>query len=228
MFWIIIILTFGISMWASARVQSQYKKYSQVGVSSRLSGAEVASEILNRSGVRNVDIVAKSGNLIDHYDPMRKRLVLSEANYYGRSLAAVGIAAHEAGHAIQHAKSYLPLHLRMAVAGATGFASQIVLWLPIFGMFTGMLYATSALWIMAIGWGIIMAFNLITLPVEYDASARAKRLLLSMGIVNGNSESRGVGSMLNAAALTYVAAFLTSLAYLLLHLLPLLSGRNDE
>jgi hypothetical protein len=141
-------------------------------------------------------------------------------------VAAVGVAAHETGHAIQHAHAYLPLELRMAAVGLTTFASQIVMWLPLIGMFTGLLSTYTGLMVMVVGWGVIMAFNLVTLPVEIDASLRAKRLLLSMGLISPGAEANGVNKVLDAAAWTYVAAFLTSLSYFLLFLLPLL-GRRD-
>ncbi len=228
MVWLVIIGTFAISFWASARVKSSYRKYARVGTASGMTGAEAAALILRRCGIGDVEIRAQQGELTDHYDPLRKRLVLSEANYHGNSVAAVGIAAHEAGHAIQHARAYAPLHLRMAAVGATNIASQVVMWLPLIGMFTGHLQTYTGVLIMAIGWGVIMAFNLVTLPVEFDASARAKKLLLETGIVQAGPEADGVNRMLGAAALTYVAAFLTSFAFFLLHVLPLLTGRRAD
>ena len=166
----------------------------------------------------------------DHYDPLHKRLVLSRENFEGRSVAALGIAAHECGHAIQHKLAYAPLQWRMAAVGLTSFASQLVMWLPLVGMFTGLLSSRTGLLIMALGWGIIMLFNLITLPVEFDASRRAKQLLPAMGFIQPGEELRAVRKVLDAAAWTYVAAFLTSLAYFLWHLLPLLLGsrHSDE
>jgi uncharacterized protein len=228
MFLILILGTFAISFWASSRVKSNYRRYAQVGAASGVTGAQAAAEIMRRVGINDVEIVAQPGELTDHYDPRHKRLVLSEQNFHGRSLAAVGIAAHEAGHAIQHAKAYAPLNLRMASVGITGIASQAVLWLPLIGMVLfGMPYL-AAMWIMAAGWGMIMLFNLITLPVEFDASDRARKMLLSTGIVREGEEANGVSKMLNAAALTYVAAFLTSLAYFLWYFLPLLVGRRND
>jgi len=220
--------TFAISLWAQSRVKSNYRRYSQVGAMSGLTGAQAAAEIMARAGIRDVEILCQPGELTDHYDPIHKRLVLSEANYHGRSLAALGIAAHEAGHAVQHAKAYAPLHLRMAAVGITNFANQMVFWLPMVGIFTGLMVPVTAFWIMAIGWGIIMLFNLITLPVEYDASKRAKQMLLATGMIRDGQEADGVNRMLNAAALTYVAAFLTSFAYFLFHLLPLIMGGRDD
>ena len=221
--------TMGLCLWAAARVKSVYRRYSQVPASSRATGAQVAAAILQRAGIRDVEIVAQEGMLGDHYDPMHKRLVLSVENYQGSSLAALGVAAHECGHAIQHQQAYAPLHWRMAAVGVTNFASQIVMWLPLIGMFTGFLSGYTGLWIMAAGWGVIMAFNLITLPVEFDASTRAKRVLAEMGFIGTDEEMAGVRKTLDAAAWTYVAAFITTLAYFLYYLLPLiLGGRSRE
>jgi len=216
-----------ISLWASWRVKRVYRRWSEVPASSGVSGAEVAAAILDRAGIRDVEIIAHDEMLGDHYDPMHKRLVLSQENFHGRSVAALGVSAHECGHAIQHAHGYGPLHLRMAAVAATQFASQIVLWLPLIGMFTGFLY--QALWVMAIAWGIIMLFNLVTLAVEFDASARAKLVLGEMGFIGRPEEVDGVKQTLDAAGWTYVAAFITSFAYFLWHILPLLTGgRRDE
>ena len=219
--------TLAISLLATARVKTNYLRYSRVIASSGFSGAEVAMKILNSAGINNVEVLPQEGILADHYDPIHKRLVLSKDNYSGRSVAALGIAAHEAGHAIQHAQAYKPLQMRMAAIGLTTFASQLVMWLPLLGMVTGLLSTYTGLMVMAISWGIIMGFNLITLPVEFDASRRAKQVLLRMGFVTPGAEFEGVNKVLNAAAWTYVAAFLTSLAYFLWFLLPLLGGRRD-
>lgn len=218
-----------ISLWAAARVKSVYRRYSQVPASSRASGAEVAAAILQRAGIRDVEIVAHDEMLGDHYDPTHKRLVLSTHNFEANSVAAYGVAAHECGHAIQHHQAYAPLHWRMAAVGATNFASQIVMWLPLIGMFTGILNWYTASWIMAAAWGVIMLFNLVTLPVEFDASARAKRVLAEMGFIGSDEEINGVRKVLDAAGWTYVAALITSLGYMLYHLLPLLLGgrRSD-
>ena len=219
--------TLAISLLATARVKTNYLRYSRLPASSGFTGAEAAFRILDSVGIHNVDVLPQEGLLADHYDPIHKRLVLSKDNYSGRSVAALGIAAHEAGHAIQHAQAYKPLQMRMAAIGLTTFASQLVMWLPLLGMVTGLLSTYTGLMVMAISWGIIMGFNLITLPVEFDASRRAKQVLLRMGFVAPGEEFEGVNQVLNAAAWTYVAAFLTSLAYFLWFLLPLLGGRKD-
>jgi len=163
----------------------------------------------------------------DHYDPIHKQLVLSRDNFHGTSTAALGVAAHECGHAIQHKRAYAPLQWRMASVGLTMFASQIVLWLPLLGMFTGFLNTGVALILVATAWGILMLFNLITLPVEFDASARARLVLKQTGLIQTIEEETAVAKVLRAAAWTYVAAFITSLVYFLLHVLPLLGGRRE-
>jgi Zn-dependent membrane protease YugP len=192
-----------------------------------MTGAEAAARILAASGIYDVQIYEGNQPMGDHYDPMHKRLILSSQNFRGTSTAALGVAAHECGHAVQHKMAYAPLNWRMAAVGMTTFASQVVFWLPLVGIFTGILSRYTGLMIMAVAWGIIMLFNLITLPVEFDASARAKRILTQMGFIRGSGEAAAVNSVLNAAALTYVAAFVMSLAYLLYFLLPLLGGRRD-
>lgn len=227
-FIIIVITTMALSFWAAARVKRVYRKYSQLPVRSGLTGAVAAERILRAAGICDVEIVEHNELLGDHYDPRHKRLVLCRENYRGSSPAALGVAAHECGHALQHAQAYAPLQWRMAAVGATTFASQIVMWLPVLGIFTGLIAPLTGAAIMAAAWGVIMLFNLVTLPVEFDASRRAKAVLLRMNMVNSHEEREGVEKVLNAAALTYVAAFITSLAYLLWHLLPLLAGGRDR
>jgi len=217
-----------ISLWATIRVKRIYARWSEVKASSGLSGAEVAASILDRSGIHDVEIVEHDELLGDHYDPLRKRLVLSSQNYHGTSVAALGVAAHECGHAVQHKVAYGPLHWRMSAVAATQFASQIVLWLPLIGLFTEFLNLRTASWILAVAWGVIMLFNLVTLPVEFDASRRAKAVLGEMGFLGTDSEIIGVRKTLDAAAWTYVAAFITSFAYFLWHLLPLLVGARRD
>jgi Zn-dependent membrane protease YugP len=217
-----------ISLWATIRVKRVYARWSEVNASSGLSGAEVAASILDRSGIHDVEIIEHDEMLGDHYDPVRKRLVLSSQNYNGTSVAALGVAAHECGHAVQHKVAYGPLHWRMSAVAATQFASQIVLWLPLIGIFTGFMNGRTASWILAVSWGVIMLFNLITLPVEFDASRRAKTVLAEMGFLGTSEEIVGVRKTLDAAAWTYVAAFITSFAYFLWHMLPLLLGGRRE
>ena len=223
---IIFLGTMAIAILAQWRVRRMYARFSKIPALSGHTGAEVAYAILRRANVSGVEIAEHNEMLGDHYDPRHRRLVLSSDNYHGTSLAALGVAAHEAGHALQHHQAYAPLHLRMAAVHATGFANQIVTILPIIGVVTGWLSTSTGLTIMAVAWGVIMAFNLITLPVEFDASRRAKVLLAEMGFLRDGTEMTGVAKVLNAAALTYVAAFVTSLVYFLWYLLPLLTGQR--
>jgi Zn-dependent membrane protease YugP len=217
-----------LSLWAAGRVKTIYARYSQVPAASGETGAEVAAQILDRAGIRNVEIVAHDEMLGDHYDPIHKRLVLSNDNYHGTSCAALGVAAHECGHAIQDKIAFGPLRWRMMAVGVTTYANQVVLWLPLIGMFTGLIQPYTGALLMAMAWGVIMLFNLITLPVEFDASRRAKAVLAGMGHVATEEQMGAVKKVLDAAAWTYVAAFITSLAYLIWHLLPLLMGRREE
>lgn len=225
---IIFVITLVISLWATARVKRTYMKYVQVPASAGVTGAQAAAEILRQAGIRDVEIVEHNEMLGDHYDPTNKRLVLSTDNFHGTSVAALGVSAHECGHAIQHKIAYAPLHWRMAAVGVTNFASSVVTFLPWLGLAGGFFSGKTALMIMAIGWGVIMLFNLVTLPVEFDASRRAKAILAGTGMIQPGPEADGVNRTLNAAAWTYVAAFISSLLYLLYYLLPLLGGRNDE
>lgn len=225
---IIFVVTLIISFWATARVKSTYLKYSKVPASSGITGAQAAAEILRQAGIRDVEIVEHNEMLGDHYDPTNKRLVLSSDNYHGTSVAALGVSAHECGHAIQHKIAYAPLHWRMAAVGVTNYASMLVSILPWLGLFGGFVTGKTAIMLMAIGWGIIMLFNLVTLPVEFDASRRAKAILAGTGMILPGPEADGVNRTLNAAAWTYVAAFITSLLYLLYYLMPLLGGRNSD
>jgi uncharacterized protein len=217
--------TMALSLWAVWRVKSAYSKYSQVPASSGLTGAEVADRILRRAGINDVEILGSNNLLTDHYDPMNRRLVLSAENFQGTSAAAMGVAAHECGHALQHQQAYAPLTWRMASVNLVGFASQAVYILPIIGWFTNLLM--PMLLLLCFGWAIIMLFNLITLPVEFDASARAKRVLAEMGLMRTPQETEAVNRVLDAAAFTYVAAFITSLSFLLYFLMILSGGRRN-
>jgi uncharacterized protein len=183
--------TMVLSLWATMRVRQVYGKFSQLPASSGLTGAETATTILRQEGISNVEIVEHDEALGDHYDPARKRLVLSRDNFRGTSAAALGVAADECGHVIQHKQAYPPLQWRMASVGLTTFASQIVLWLPLLGMFTGFINTGVALTLVASAWGILMLFNLITLPVEFDASARARLVLKQTGLIRTVEEEDG-------------------------------------
>lgn len=218
--------TMAISLLAGARVKSKFRRWSEVEATSGLTGAQAASQILRQAGIFDVEVVPFAGLLSDHYDPVHRRLALSEGVYGNRSVAALGVAAHEAGHALQHAQAYAPLAWRMSAVKLTSFASGAMMFLPIVFSLLGLL--KLGLLVMAAGMAIMMLFNLVTLPVEFDASRRAKALLGRSGMIRAGEEERGVNEVLDAAGLTYVAAFVTSLAYLLYYLLPLLTGRSDE
>lgn len=223
---ILFVCTLAIGLLAQWHVRRAYARHSRTPVQAGYTGAEAASAILHQAGITNVEIVEHEELLGDHYDPQHKRLVLSSANYHGTSAAALGVAAHECGHAIQHKQAYAPLEIRMAAVGVTSFASQLVMWIPLVGMVTGLLATQTGLLIMVVAWGVLMLFNLVTLPVEFDASRRAKLVLANMGFIQRGPESAAVNQVLNAAAWTYVAAFISSLVFFLWHLLPLLTGRQ--
>jgi hypothetical protein len=210
-FLIFIIIPIIIGMWAQSKVASTYKKYSQVPSRGRVTGREAADYVMRSAGVNDVSIVAIRGHLTDHYDPTHKRLALSEENYRGTSLAALGVAAHEAGHAIQHNVGYKALKLRMALIPITNISSQLLPFVIIGGLFFGIL-GLIKLGIMV--YLVLTVFQLVTLPVEFDASKRAKAQLPSLGIID-QSEVPGVSKTLDAAAFTYVAAFIASLGNLL-------------
>jgi hypothetical protein len=201
-----------IGLWAQFRVGSAFRKWSAVRASSNITGAECAREILRAAQINDVDVVETNDFLGDHYDPTKKTLCLSSKVYSTPSVAALGIAAHETGHAIQHAKAYAPLKARMAIVPMTTFASQLLPFVFIGGFFFHM---TGLITLGIYCYLILAVFQLITLPVEFDASRRAKIILQQMGIVQPGAEVAGVNSVLNAAALTYVAAFVAALGNLL-------------
>jgi len=201
-----------IGIWAQIRVSSAFSKWGKVRATSNITGAECAREILEAAQIHDVDVVETNDFLGDHYDPTSKKLCLSSNVFNTPSVAALGIAAHETGHAIQHAKAYAPLKARMAIVPMTMVASQM---LP-FVIFGGIFFRISGLITLGIYcYAILLVFQLITLPVEFDASRRAKIILQQMGIVQPGEEVAGVNKVLNAAALTYVAAFIAALGNLL-------------
>ncbi len=201
-----------IGIWAQIRVTSAFRKWGEVRASSNITGAECAREILQAAQIPDVDVVETNDFLGDHYDPRDKKLHLSSSVYNTPSVAALGIAAHETGHAIQHAKAYAPLKARMAIVPVTMVASQLLPFIIIGGLFfriTGLITLGIYCYL------VLLVFQLITLPVEFDASRRAKIILQQMGIVRPGEEVVGVNKVLNAAALTYIAAFIAALGNLL-------------
>ena len=201
-----------IGIWAQIRVSSAFRKWGEVRNSANITGAECAREVLQAAQIHDVDVVETNNFLGDHYDPTNKKLHLSSNVYHTPSVAAVGIAAHETGHAIQHAKAYAPLKARMAIVPVTMIASQMLPFVIIGGLF---FHLTGLITLGIYCYLILLVFQLITLPVEFDASRRAKIILREMGIVQPGREVAGVNNVLNAAALTYVAAFIAALGNLL-------------
>jgi Zn-dependent membrane protease YugP len=209
-----------LGIYAQIRLSATYNKYMRVGVESGLSGAQAAREILDRAGLNDVPIQQIPGRLTDHYDPRKRALFLSSENFNERSLSAVGVAAHETGHALQHQAAYAPLNLRMMMVPVTQFASTAYSVIFLAGMFLmgghrigGPLFH-NMIWL-AIGlFAVVTAFQIITLPVEFDASRRAKEQLFRLGIVQAR-ESSAINKVLNTAALTYVAAMISSVMQLL-------------
>ena len=201
-----------IGIWAQIRVTSAFRKWGEVRASSNITGAECAREILQAAQIHDVDVVETNDFLGDHYDPRDKKLHLSSSVYNTPSVAALGIAAHETGHAIQHAKAYAPLKARMAIVPVTMVASRMLPFVILGGLF---FHITGLITIGIYCYLVLLVFHLITLPVEFDASRRAKIILQQMGIVQPGEEVVGVNKVLNAAALTYVAAFIAALGNLL-------------
>ena len=215
-----------LSLWASFRVKSAFKKYSAVRSMRGLTGAQAAAELLQRAGISDVKIVRHQGVLTDHYNPMSKTLALSEPVHDSDSIAAVGVATHEAGHAIQHAHNYGPLWLRSLLVPTANIGSS----LGYIVMTAGLFFASTQIVLFgAILFSAVLLFQIVTLPVEFNASNRAKALVLDYGIVTAQ-EREGIDRVLNAAALTYVAAAVSTLMTLLYFLVRsgLLGGRRNE
>jgi hypothetical protein len=204
-----------IALWAQFRVSSAFRRWGAVRATSNITGAEAAREILQAAQIHDVEVVETNDYLGDHYDPTKKRLCLSTNVYNTPSVAALGIAAHETGHAIQHAKAYAPLKARMAVVPATQLVSQALPFIIFGGLFLRLIPWAFAINLGIICYLVITIFQLITLPVEFDASRRAKIIVQQMGIVQQGEEAEGVNKVLNAAALTYVAALIAAIGNLL-------------
>jgi len=220
-FLLLFIAVFILALYAQIRVSSAYRKNSQIPSRGQITGREAAQAVMAHAGITDVEITETEGHLTDHYDPMNKRLVLSEENYRGTSLAALGVAAHEAGHAIQHKEGYAMLNFRMALVPATRIVSGILPFVILASWFFVRGLTGIVLDIAIICYAVLTLFQLITLPVEFDASRRAKVQLVELGILD-RDEMPGVNETLNAAALTYLAAFISAL----LNLLYLLSRRE--
>jgi Zn-dependent membrane protease YugP len=213
-------------LWAQSKVKGTYHKYSRVPNSAGATGAQAARQVLNSQGLYDVQIEPIPGELTDHYDPRSRVLRLSQGVYNVRSIAAIGIAAHEAGHAIQHAKAYAPLKVRTAIVPAVNIGSNLGFILLLIGIF---LQITELAWVGVGLFALTTVFALITLPVEFDASRRAKVALAQVGLVDGGvrggEEAKGVANVLSAAAWTYIAGFAVSLLQLL-YWISLLTGSS--
>ncbi|MDH4262455.1 MAG: zinc metallopeptidase [Spirochaetia bacterium] len=224
---ILIAPTFLFSLVASFLVKSRFNKYSKIATRSGMSGAQAAEAVLRSGGITDVRIERVDGFLSDHYDPAHKVLRLSSEVYDGCTIAAAGVGAHEAGHAIQHKTKYAMLSFRTALVPMASIGSNLSYFI-LFGGFllqmTGLVYAGIALF------SAVVVFQLITLPVEFDASARAKKLLWDTGVLSQASEREGVSAVLNAAALTYVAAAVSAIVTLIYYLIRagLLGGRSND
>jgi Zn-dependent membrane protease YugP len=215
-----------LSIWASFRVKRAFGKYSQVPTMRGLSGAEAARMMLDQAGIDGVQVVAAQGFLTDNYNPITKTLNLSEEVYSSTSIAAVGVACHEAGHAVQHAHNYAPMWVRSMLVPTANIGSSIGYLVMLFGL---MLASAKMVLVGAVLFSAVLLFQIVTLPVEFDASARAKKLIVDYGIISPH-EREGVDRVLNAAALTYVAAAVSTLLTLLYFLFRsgLIGGRRDD
>jgi Zn-dependent membrane protease YugP len=219
-----------LSMWASFRVKSAFNKYSRVRVSTGLTGAQAARAMLDRAGLSDVKIGRASGFLSDHYNPATRSLALSGPVYDSNSIAAVGVATHEAGHAIQHAQHYGPLSLRSMLVPTFSIGSNLGWIVMSVGLFLASGSGNYTIFMIGVAlFSMVILFQLVTLPVEFDATNRAKKLVVADGIITQN-ERAGMDRVLNAAALTYVAAAISSLLTLLYFLFRagLLGGRRDD
>jgi Zn-dependent membrane protease YugP len=220
-FLVLFILAFVFALYAQIRVSSAYAKNARILSRGGLTGREAAEAVMTQAGITDVTIEETDGHLTDHYNPVTKTLVLSSEDYRGTSLAAIGVAAHESGHAIQHKIGYRMLSFRMALVPATQIVSKVLPFLILASFVLTWRLVGPMLDIAIVCYAVLTLFQLVTLPVEFDASRRAKVQLVSLGILD-QDEMPGVNETLDAAALTYVAAFIGSL----LNLLYLLSRRN--
>ena len=214
-----------LCIWAQMRVKSTYKKYARVRSRSGLTGAQAAQRILQMSGIYDVRIEHVHGELTDHYDPSHKVLRLSDSVYGSDSIAAIGVAAHECGHAVQHDKGYAPLSVRTALVPAANIGSMAGIPLILLGAFLGMnqLLIQIGIWVFALA----VLFQIVTLPVEFNASGRALAMLGDYGMLE-QDETRGCRKVLSAAALTYVAAAASAILQLLRLILLFGNGRRRD
>ncbi len=223
-YWMVIVGMI-ISMLASAKVKSAFNKYSKVRSMSGMTGAQVAERILSSQGIYDVSVQRVAGSLTDHYNPSTKVVNLSETVYSSTSVAAIGVAAHECGHAIQHAKGYVPLSLRTAIVPVANISSKIAWPLLFVGLLINSRSSMTFIYAGIICFSLALIFQIVTLPVEFNASARALKLLTSNGILSDDEVGK-TRKVLTAAALTYVAAVAASILQLL-RILAIFGGRRD-
>lgn len=221
---IFIFIALAVSIWAQFRVKGTFKKWEKVPTRTGKSGAEVARTILDQNGLSNIPIQVVRGTLSDHYNPIHRVVRLSESVYYGSSISSISVAAHEVGHAIQHQQSYAALMLRHRIFPVANIASGIAPFLFLGGLF---MQSLSLIGFGILFFSVAVAFQLITLPVEFNASSRARDMMLAEGLLY-NEEEHGVKKVLNAAALTYVAAALISLLELLKFVMIFFQGNDEE
>lgn len=212
---VFILPALALSLWASWRTHAAFKKYSQVRTLRGLTGAQAAQEMLRGAGITDVQVVPTNGFLSDHYNPANRTLALSEATYASNSVAAVGVACHEAGHAIQHAEGYKPMWLRSTLVPTANLGSSAGYLVMLGGL---LFHSAHLIYFGALLFSAVLLFQIVTLPVEFDATARAKRLAVETGVVLPQ-ERQGMDKVLNAAAMTYVAAVVSTLMTLLYYLL---------
>ena len=222
LFWGLFILGIIVVLWAQFNINSNYKKFSKIKVKSGLSGQEVARKILDANGLQNIHIVETQGELSDHYDPRRKVIRLSHTIFHEDSISSVGVAAHECGHAIQDKEGYSFMRIRSALVPFVNFVSYLG-YLGFVVSFIGGLtgYLKLSIFVLL----VVVLFQLVTLPVEFDASKRAKEQLVQLGLIDSDEHDQ-VGKVLSAAAMTYVAGLISNLLQIL-RLVILLNGRDD-
>ena len=221
--YLLVIIGAVLCLLASARVKSTYRKYAKVRSASGLTGAQAAEMILRRNGVLGVTVQHVAGELTDHYDPARGVVNLSDATYNSTSVAAIGVAAHECGHVMQHEQGYLPLRIRTALVPVANIGSNIGIWIVMIGVILGMNSTLAMIGVYLFSFGVL--FQIVTLPVEFNASRRALAMLQDYGML-GQTEIQGSRSVLSAAAMTYVASAAASVLQLLRLLMIVNNGRR--
>lgn len=221
--YLLVIIGAALCLLASLHVKSAYKKYAKIRCASGMTGAQAAEIILRRNGVLGVTVQPVPGELTDHYDPSRGVVNLSDSTYNSSSVAAIGVAAHECGHVMQHETGYLPLRLRTALVPVANIGSNIGIWIVFLGVILGLNSSLAMIGVYLFSFGVL--FQLVTLPVEFDASRRALVMLQDYGIL-GDNEVQGSRAVLNAAALTYVASAAASVLQLLRLLMIVNGGRR--